>query len=261
MDIESIQIHLNSKYADSYNNNNNLSDCIFQLPVIEIPLQHSIKLSLQHAVIPFSFYNINANNNQIQFQEIIVDGNGNQTGTINNTLYISYGNYNALQLAIYLGTLFPNNRMTVTYDNIRNKFNFTNSTYDFKFISSLCTCQELLGLSTNDLYNSSIFKTYTSNRLINLATVKCICVATNLQTGCITNIAKNETSILCSIPVISNPFSLIDYANTSQFKVDLHSNVINTVRIKLIDQDGNSINLNGMYFTLTLQLDIYNFVE
>jgi len=64
---ESIQIHLNSKFASSYNDNNT-SDCNFSLPVIEIPSQHSIMLSVQHAIIPYSFYNINATNNVITIQ-------------------------------------------------------------------------------------------------------------------------------------------------------------------------------------------------
>ena len=260
MSIESIQIHLNSKYATSYNDGN-LSDCNFSLPVIEIPSQHTILLSVQHAIIPYSFYNINSNNNVITIQEIIVDGNGAQTGTINNTLYMSNGNYNAYQLASYLGTLFVGGRMSVSYDGIRNKFTFTNTTYNFKFLSALSSCQELLGLSTNDLYNTSALKSYTSKNVINLSSVKCICLATNLQTGCINNNLQNEQNILCSIPVDSQPYSIITYKNTSNFKVNINNNVFNNISIKLVDDTGRDIDLNSQFFSLTLQLDIINFVE
>ena len=64
MSNESIQIHLNSKYATSYNDGN-LNDCNFFLPIIEAPSQHTILLSVQNAIIPYSFYNINSNNNHI----------------------------------------------------------------------------------------------------------------------------------------------------------------------------------------------------
>jgi len=254
MDIESIQIHLNSKYATSYNGS--MSDCNFSLPIIEIPTQHSILLSVQHAVIPYSFYNINSNNNVITIQEI-VDVNT----AITNTLYMANGNYNAYQLASYLGTLFPNNRMTVTYDNIRNKFTFTNSTYNFKFLSAYSSCQELLGLSTNDLYNTSILKTLTSYKLINLSPTRCICLATNLITGCINNNLQNEQNILCSIPVNTQPYSIIDYRNSNNFRVNLHSNNFNSITIRLVDDTGQLIDLNSQYFSLTLQLDIINFVN
>lgn len=260
MDIESIQIHLNSKYADFYNNNNS-SDCVFQLPVIEIPSQHSIKLSVQHALIPFSFYNINENNNKIQLQEIVVDANNVPTGqTINNLLYMAYGNYNAYQLASYLGTIFPGNRTTVTYSSIYNKFTIINSTYDFIFLYESSTCQDILGL-LNDNFNVSGNKNFTSRKLIDLAPVRCICLATNLQTGCINLNNQNEPNILCSIAVNTNPFSLIEFKNNNNYKVDLRTNVFNTINIKLIDQDGKLINLNDMYFTVTLQLDVVNFVE
>jgi hypothetical protein len=255
MNAESIQIHLNSRYATSYNDNNT-SDCNFSLPVIEIPSQHSIMLSVQHAIIPYSFYNINSSNNVITIQEIV-----DVSTVITNTLYFSYGNYNAYQLAAYLGTLFPGNRMTVSYDSIRNKFIFTNSTYNFKFLTAYSSCQELLGLSTNDLYNTSALNSLTSKNLINLAPTRCICLATNLQTGCINNTLQYEQNLLCSIPVNSQPYSIIEYKNSNNFKVNLHNNVFNSISIKLVDDMGNPINLNNQHFSLTLQLDIVNFVQ
>ena len=255
MDIESIQIHLNSRYATSYNDNN-LSDCKFSLPTIEIPSQHSIMLSVQHAVIPYSFYNINSKNNTVTVQEIV-----DATTTITNTLYISVGNYNAYQLAAYLGNLLPNNRFTVSYDSIKNKFTFTNSTYNFKFLTAYSTSQELLGLSTNDLYNTSALLSLTCKNLINLSPTRCICLATNLQTGCINNNLQNGQNLLCSIPVNTQPYSVIEFKNVHNFKVNLHNNVFNAISIRLVDDTGKAVDLNNQYFSLTLQLDIVNFVQ
>jgi len=260
MDIETCQVHLNSKYADGYVDNNN-SNCIFNLPILEIPSQHTAYLSVQHATIPYSFYNINSSNNTLYLQEITVDAYGAQTGVINTYIYISVGNYNAYQLATYLGTIFPSNRITVAYDNIKNKYTFTNSTYNFKFLNAYSTCLDLLGLSTNDLYNTSYVKILTAPFQINLSPVSCICISTNLETGSINNNFKYQSNILCSIPVNNNPFSLIEYKNTSNFKVNLHTNIFNSINIKLTDQYGNPIDLNNKYFNITLQLDIVNFVE
>jgi len=259
MSTESIQIHLNSRYA-TYNDGNR-SDCNFELPLIEIPDQHTIMLSVQHAIIPYSFYNINSKNNMMTIQEIVVDGNGAQINTITNTLYISSGNYNAYQLAFYLATLFVGGRMSVTYDVIKNKFTFVNTTYNFKFLSAFSSCQELLGLDTNDLYNTSALKSYTSQNLINLAPIRCICLSTNLQTGCINNSQQSEQNILCSIPVDAQPYSIITYKNSSNFRVNLYDNNFNNISIKLVDDTGLAIDLNQQYFSLTLQLDIINFVE
>ena len=66
MNNEILQIHLNSSMADKYNSNTT-SDCDFFLPLIEVPQQHTIYLSVQHAIIPYTFYNINTSNNLISY--------------------------------------------------------------------------------------------------------------------------------------------------------------------------------------------------
>ena len=65
MSSDSIQIHLNSKNADKYNYLT--TDCDFQLPIIDIPEQHYIFVSVVHAVIPYTFYNIDNTNNALNY--------------------------------------------------------------------------------------------------------------------------------------------------------------------------------------------------
>lgn len=259
--MESFQIHLNSKYSTSYNGNTT-SSCNFSLPsAIEIPNGYTMYLSVQSASIPYSFYNINSTNNTITLQEIIVDAIGNQTGVITNTLYMIYGNYNAHQLAAHMMSLFIGGRMNVTYNGITNKFVFVNTTYNFKFLQQYSSCIELIGLSTNNLYNQSVLLSYTSINVINLSSVKCICVATNLISNSLTNISGNEQNILCSIPVDSQPYSMISFRNNNNFKVNMNTNYFNSISIKLIDENGKLIDLNSQYFALTLQIDIISFVD
>ena len=69
MSHESIQIHLNSKYALSYNNNH-YSDCDFETNLIQIDDRYSIHLSVINLSIPYSFYNINSTNNVLFYQEL-----------------------------------------------------------------------------------------------------------------------------------------------------------------------------------------------
>jgi hypothetical protein len=255
---ESIQIHLNSKFATSYNNNNN-SDCNFSLPNIEIEDGYYIHLSVQSCVIPYSFYNIDSTNNVLFYQEILVDGNGAQTGTINTTLNMASGNYNALQLASYLTSNLP--RTTVSYSTITGKYTFGNSTNNFIIKSQYSTCLSLIGCSTNDLYNTSALKSLTSYTPANLSPRQCICVSSNLPTGNINNQLGSNRSIICSIPVVNQPFSLITYNNVNGAKFNLYSNFINFLNIKLSDQNGALLNLNGQNFSITLQLDIIKFLD
>jgi hypothetical protein len=94
-----------------------------------------------------------------------------------------------------------------------------------------------------------------------MAQNQCICIGSNFQTGNISlNGDRNKKSIICSIPLESQPFSLITYKNSTT-KVNLYSNNLAYINIKLLNQDGKLLNLNGKYFSLTLQLDIINFVD
>ena len=105
------QIHLNSKYADSYNNNS-ISDCNFYLPNIETPNDHQIYVSIQQANIAHSFYNINSSNNYLKY--------GFTNDQVLRTLTITPGNYTSYSLLDYLNLNFYN--IVVTYNEISNKY-------------------------------------------------------------------------------------------------------------------------------------------
>ena len=63
--MESIQIYINSKTADQFLDNN-ISNAKYILPYIQIPDGHHIYISVQKCSIPYSFYNINSSNNNLQ---------------------------------------------------------------------------------------------------------------------------------------------------------------------------------------------------
>ena len=67
--------------------------------------------------------------------------------------------------------------------------------------------------------------------------------------------------IIASFPVASSPYSLITYTNDNNYKIDLNNNTFNLITIKILNEDEQPINLNGLHFSLTLQLDFINFVD
>jgi hypothetical protein len=252
MNNESIQIHINSKYATRYNNQH-YSDVDIELPMIEVPSGYTINLSVLHAVIPYSFYNVNSTNNMLFYSEY------QATPVINTTIIIPYGNYNSNQLASYLTANLP--RTTVIYNAITNKLTFTNTTNEFKILTGFSSCQNLLGVSNDDLYNTSIGRSLTLAKMVNTAQTRMINISTNLNTGCINNIRGNLQDILCCLPVTKQPYSMIEYTKNNNFKVNLNTNTLNFINIKLMNQDGNMLELNQQFFSITLQLDIVNFTD
>ena len=246
--MESIQIYLNSQNADKYFNG--AADCEYLLPLIEIPDGFHIYLSVVSCLIPYSFYNINNSNNVLQYS---FDG-------VNLfTLTIPIGNYNVNSLlSVLKSNISP--QFIITYDNVKNKFTFTHATNDFMFMSS-STCLQILGFNNNETIasNPSASLSLTSVNCVNVYSIRTIQVNSNLITYNINKVQKNNFCILCSVPITCTPFSLIEYINRTNFKTNLFLNRISNIKIKLTDDNGNLIDLNGCHYSLTIQLDVISF--
>ena len=243
MNVDSIQLHFNSKFANQVNGTT--SDVEFYLPLIEIPSQHYIYLSLQSAFIPYSFYNVDNTNNTLT---VLIDG-------AVKSFKIPVGNYNAFQLQTTLNTFIVN--FVFLYNIITNKFTISFST-NFT-ISQTSTCLKLLGIQSLFISTNN---TLTSDGVVNLLNKMCICVHSNLQTVNIsTNDDRYDYTIICSIPVNVQPYSLISYTNMSNLKSCLYTTSLSYVKFQLKDQDGNIIDLNGCHWSCVIQLDVFKFTE
>ena len=250
--VETLQIYLNSKYANRYNSST--SDVDFYFSPFSIPTQYHIHLSVQSAQIPYSFYNVNIRNNTLNFY-------------INNqqpmrSITIPIGNYTVTTLVSTLNSSLASYNFTVTYLPITNKLSFTNPN-NFTFDGS-STILSILGFYTTGSLvpvNSSPYN-LTSNAVVNLQTQQCINICTNFGTSNINSIDGQQSSILASIPINAPPYSTINYSNDSlSNKVNLYSNIFSSINIKLLDQDNNLLDLNYQNYSLTLQFDIVKFTE
>ena len=253
--IESIQIHLNSKTADKYNAYRSYSDCDFYLPMIEIPNQHTILLSVHSAAIPNTFYNVNYTNNILAYSLKTLDN----VITVQPNIYIPVGNYNAIQLAKRLTDLIPN--MTVSYNAITNNMFFQHSSSNFILTPTDSTCFDLIGFTSDVLYSTSSFQQLTSFKCVNLHPKQYLSIQSNLRTGNINHSNILGGNVLVNIPINTPPYSLITYFNYGNFKMNLFNNNISYINIRICDQDNNLVDLNSSHWSMCLQLDIVNFVE
>ena len=117
---ESYQIYLNSKYADTQNNDTYK----FQLNTLDVQEGYYIYLSVQNVSIPYSFYNINESNNKIEY--IIF--------TQLYTVTIPPSNYNINQFIEYLSSVMTD--FKITYSSKTNKITFVNNMINFTFLLS-----------------------------------------------------------------------------------------------------------------------------
>ncbi len=147
---------------------------------------------------------------------------------------------------------------TVTYNKIKNKYVFTHGTNEFGFIAVNSTCFKLLGILSTGQNSSSL--SLTSNNCVDMTPIKALCIETNLQTGNFNKLYPQSNNTLCCLPIDVQPTGVLTYVNTTGFKSNLFTNVLNSIAIRLCDQNGTTINFNNCDWTLTLQIDIQDFV-
>ena len=244
MNKQTICIFLNSQTANSYINGST-SECMFVLPSLVIPKRSKMSISCQTASIPYSFYNCDDFNNKLSFIQ----------NSITYNVLIPQGNYNVNTLITALKSIMGPT-FNIVYNSLDNTYTFTNTTYDFELLSS-STCFEMLGFKDNINYmsNSMILK---STICVNLFTIRNIYITSNnFILNNVNSSTPNNSSIICSIPIQSASGSIITYQNIFNVKNEVHNtHNLNLVHIKLTDQDGDVLDLNGCHFSLTLQLDI-----
>lgn len=247
-DIEKILINLNSKFASNYIDDSH-SNCVFDLPNIEIPSQHHIHISVKNAIIPYSWYNVNKTNNLFGFT----------MNSLNYLYILDNGNYNINQFVKYLNQLIVASGLSCIYNSITNRLQFSHAVYNFTFVFSNFSCLPFLGFTA--ISHSSADRLLTSKNCLNLQSVQCIHIQTGFITNNINSSSKYTQNTLCTIPVSALPFSTIVYETVSNFSTNLYSNLLNEIHIKLADQDGNIIDLNGLDWSITLQVEIVDFVN
>jgi len=243
METENIQIHINSKHRS----HGEINDAYFYISTIEVPSDYTLHLSVLSASIPYSFYNVNSSNNRLLLQ----------IGANLYTFILNTGNYSINDFLTELRNKLG--FMTITYDKIKSKLSFTYPTSNFSFIPA-STCLELLGFTS--LSNLTSFNnTLTSENCVNLQSYHCICVGTNFISNSINAVDQKNPTILCSIPITTAPNSMISYINPSNYKINIFSSMFSSINIKILNQNGEPIDLNGCHWSMTLQLDVLQFAE
>jgi hypothetical protein len=245
MQNESIQIYLNSRYATE-TVGGNTADSIYYLPVIEIPDGMHIYLSLQNANIPYSFYSITSFDNTFIFGLV---------GDPTTTYYIEPGNYTITQLIGVIQAAMGAS-YTITYSSITSKILITHATSNFIIYAS--TINHILGFSKTTNTTSAANLLY-GRDCINLNQIRVINVEVNFPTYNVNVAQPYNQQILAAIPVYVAPFSIINYTNPNNYRTNLYVNKLDQIQIRLLDNESRLINMNGIQYQMTLQLDCVRF--
>jgi hypothetical protein len=255
--IASKTIYISSRNADKYNVlNTDLS--IILRDAIGCGMNQSLLLSIRSATIPYSWYNFNELNNKIRY------GPASDTSEFYE-ITIRRGNYSAYQLAHEIASrIFAQSHDTIkiTYSMIRNTFTYTipysATSRALKFYWSQSTASYNLGEFEDSPANDRVFNvgtSYESFEQLQLFPISNIYVRSDIVSGTGVNNEGIATNILEVIPISSPPFGVIYFRNDTGYKLLIQNKLIDSMRIRLEDQDGNLIDLNGKHWQMAVQID------
>lgn len=246
--VGGMQLYLNSKYAKIKPNGGDTGLCIFEFPSIVLEDGHYVYLSLVSATIPYSFYSFNDNNSSLSLQDA--------SGT-NFNFQVPNGNYNIYQLkSAILAEL--GGGWDMSYNVVSNKVTISNSLRDFSM--NPASMNHALGFSdTTTLFSSG--RQLTSNQCINLNQIRAINVEIDMPASTMNVAQPLNQNILATIPVVCQPYGMIQYENPNGFRINMFCSQMNMIRVKFLDNQGNLINMNGVNWQATLQIDMQNFAD
>ena len=228
------------------------SNLIFELDsILQCPSDTQMMIGLTSCEIPYSFYNIENQNNKLSLK---IDG-------VQYNVQLDPQNYNveSLMKAVNLQLLAA--QITMTFDDGKNKFIFTSSKpivptplessgtvfYPIEFIST--TMHDELGISKFFSGNSVVLN---CDNVCNLSGTGSVYV--NLNNVSISNLDSRGSvnGVVSKINVTCNPGDYIFQTLTEIQYYIINDRVIDNFNISLTDDNGEQLNMNGCHWSLSL---------
>ena len=218
-------------------------------------------ISLHSATIPYSFYNIRDGvNDTIPY--LISD-----TFTSSQYITIPKGNYTSTNLKSKIGELLTaqadiTSTITLVFDRITMKFKYVNSSdsqnLKLDFSRRTDTAHIESGFSKDEQSSAIIIAGIESSNVIDVnGNIHSLFLRTNLsQLGSIDSNSGGFNTILGKIPITTNFGGVLFFKpNNNTHKILNHSNHINFLTVRLTDEKNRLVNLNGLNFSISIQID------
>lgn len=205
-------------------------------------------------LIPGSFYNINNTNRYLTIEQTFTDP-PNPPVVTDYTISIASGNYNIATLAQQLqASIRANTNMvnfTVTYSETTGKLtlNSGSASYYFSLGPSNYSILEVLGFANDDTLSVT---SITAPNVVNLSGYKKLYIRANTGLNVYSDREDKFTNILAVVPNTVAPFENIDIEFTRPLVMDCAG--LSSLRIKLTDEAGRVIDLNGQNWSMIIEL-------
>tara|TARA_R110000868_G_scaffold286457_2_gene546943 strand:+ start:643 stop:1614 length:972 start_codon:yes stop_codon:yes gene_type:complete len=233
------------------NNGSFLSDVYFNFRglIKEDTDIQDVKISIQNAQIPNSFYTINVYNNIL-----ILDYN-----SITYTFTITQGNYNSLNIITEITAKFALQGITditIVTSAITGCMTFTRAlSLDFSIMSS-GTINQVLGFQPNTTSTSSLGVLTAPFPLNLLGLLKLKIASFEIQTQSYDSSVASNLNILATIPIESGSFGLILYNNFANLQSIINNKTLDGFDLQIYGDDGRLVDFNGINWNISLILAI-----
>ena len=205
------------------------------------------RITIKSFTMPNVFYNINENNNRLDYKIGLTDA----------TYLIPVGNYNINDLVLNLNSDF--NPDIVINQSTEGKLRTANNSLidSFTWLKT-STAKNLLGLPDEDIV-IPIFTTYQHINLVDLSGVKNIYIFANWASMNLFDSTGSDKSIAAVVPVTVPFGSTIYYDNNEQSldaiqKSKVYSQNLVDPEITLRDLNDNILNTNGIDYELIFKV-------
>ena len=238
------QIHLNTKHA-SQRLTGNSSDVIWFLTnTINVPTNVEMLLSVETVQIPHGIHTFNKRNNTFKYS----CGDRTYTEVIENGNY-SHENFTAGEVKnSATGEVLGLNHFTISLIEHQNKFKLTSADSNPITIDS---AWELLGFTPGQTG-----ATITASNCFDLNGLSSLLLTSNFATANIDSVHTGlNSSILGRVPINCAPGGTIFYQKQNEYQIVLQAHNIHRVHLRLIDDDREIIDLNGLDWHITLNLN------
>ena len=231
-------------HIDSYDRiNPSESSGNFSVIITDLGPNDDKIMSIERVIMPLSMYAINATN---------------QTFLINAvTVTLTPGNYTSATFVTELDTQLAANSVAIgatissTISSITGKIMLTANAGDFT-VTVNSHNNRYLGMVQNTAV-ASASSVFISPNVIELTVSRYIDVLIETPISS-TNTTNGNRNIIARIPLVNAPFTTVSYAQSDFNFVNMLTRNFNTFRVHIVDQYQNTIDLNGLDWSLTLNI-------
>jgi len=235
------QVHLVSTAGVPSMSRGTLADLtfFFTTPVVNIPSSYDVTLSCISASIPYVWGNI-------------ASTNGTFNVTIAGTPYattLAPGNYSIDDVLAVLALKVP--ALAYSYSANTHLITLTHPTSDFTLTDA--SLSAFLGFTTLTSSGLALTSTLPINMVqttsVYVETPDLICESFDSRTG-------GQSGVICRVPVSGSPWNLLTWTNIFGTQSKLALKQINHVRVRLLDDKRNVLDLRGFTWAVTLQFSV-----